>query len=163
MFSRVVNRSCNLIRFCPKNWFLQSHARRPWGIHELSSKIGDDDLMRDISSLDPKLLEEAHMNKDIIGPREGEVEESGDLMYQGEYHENWQELLEEARKAYPARGGKRRNNYKRRFRLKMLVINRQRRIEKQERIEKHFREMEKRKIRAQERKQFNWSGPRLKS
>ena len=124
-----------------------------------SSSKEEDDLARDITKVESGLLQRTSVE---VGTTSTTDSGGGDLMYQGEYMENWEELLKEARAAYPSKGGKQRYNYKRRFRHKMKVIAEQHRVLKQQRIAKHEREMLDRHKRAVERKAGNWFGPILR-
>lgn len=83
------------------------------------------------------------------------------LLYQGEWVDNWQQLLEEARAAYPERAGPRRSRAIKRLKLKWKNVRRQHNRQKEERIAAHNREMLDRKKRAIERK--GWFGPMLAS
>jgi len=120
-----------------------------------------DAFHRDISAMDAAQIQER--TTIATNPATAALQATGstDMFYEGEYPENWEALLAEARAAYPERGGKRRNNYKRRFRNKMHAIARQHRIRKRERIAKHENEMMRRHKLALERKAANWMGPVL--
>lgn len=84
-----------------------------------------------------------------------------DLMYQGEMAENWEELLAEARASYPERAGPRKAKHLKREKLRWKQIRLQHKIAKNQRIEKHHKDMLDYRQRAIERK--GWLGPVLKS
>mmetsp|Transcript_13743 Transcript_13743/g.44835 ORF Transcript_13743/g.44835 Transcript_13743/m.44835 type:complete len:151 (+) Transcript_13743:41-493(+) len=123
-----------------------------------SSTSKGDEFHRDITALESGLLERQQLESvDSSEMSSG----GGDLMYQGEYFENWEELLEEAKASYPERGGKRRANCRRRYLHKMHLIANQHRVLKKQRIAKHEQEMLDRQKRAVERR--GWLGPILTS
>lgn len=117
-------------------------------------------LRRDVSALD-RVLEATTVQSKLTGAATDTVGSSSNLMYQGEWVENWEELLAEARASYPPREGPRRSRQKRRLMAKWKVVRRQHNQQKLERIEAHHRELLDRNKRALERK--GWFGPVLAS
>lgn len=123
--------------------------------------MDDDDLARDISELGEGFLRRSKEERGggDSAERMAQATSAGDLMYTGERPENWEELLAEARAAYPERAGPRRNNHMKREARRFKVIRRQHRVAKEQRIAKHHAAMLRRSKLAVERR--GWDGPRL--
>lgn len=142
--------------------YAPAFASMRWATSE-SGRTKDDSqpsLRRKVTARLDSVLDATKIKSTLAGsPMENAS--GSNLLYQGEWAENWQQLLEEARAAYPERAGPRRSRAIKRLKLKWKNVRRQHNQQKLERIAAHNRDMLDRKKRAIERK--GWFGPMLAS
>ena len=128
---------------------------------EGAARLSDDDLARDISDLGEGFLRRSTANHGggDSAARMAQATSAGDLLYAGERPDNWEELLAEARAAYPERAGPRRNNHRKREAARFKAIRKQHRVAKEQRILAHHEAMIRRSKLAVARR--GWLGPNL--
>lgn len=119
-----------------------------------------DPMNRPVTSSLDSILQSTKVDA-ALSDKKSNVPSGTNLMYQGTWVDNWEELLREARQSYPWREGPRRTRYKKRMLAREKVQRRQHYQTKLELIAAHHREQLEKKRRAIAR--IGWEGPTLAS